>query len=64
MKPLFDIDNKAFFGYNLKTEKLLSLWGRNGFDGGFEVRGASSGGNRLKILTLKLNANKNLAYAA
>ncbi len=54
MKPLFDIDNKAFFGYNLKTEKLLSLWGRNGFDGGFEVRGASSGGNRFKNPNFKI----------
>ena len=29
------------------TSVLFLIWGRNGFDGGFEVRGASSGGNRF-----------------
>ena len=38
--------------------------GRKGFDGGFERERASSGGNHLKILTLNIKANKNLAYAA
>ena len=65
----FDIDILIHFGYtdrecNRHLHSLYNPRGRNGFDGDFEVRGASSGGNRLKILTLKLNANNNLAYAA
>ena len=44
--------------------KILNIRGRKGFDGDFELRRASSGGNRFKSPILNLNANNNLAYAA
>ena len=47
------------------TAVSLSIWGCNGFDGDEEAEAAGSVElhfNRLKLL--KINANKNLAYAA
>ena len=49
---LFDIDNLRFFGYTLIAKSLV--WGRNGFDGGFEVGGASSGGHRFNKPNFKI----------
>ena len=40
------------------------IWGCKGFDGVVETQGASRSGYCVKTPTFKLNANKNLAYAA
>ncbi len=55
--------------YRFKPHKVRQIpaqytRGRKGFDGDFEVFGASRGGSHVKIPNLKLNANNNLAYAA